>query len=78
MAVVQRRLSQTFLEFFRSKKAEGILLIAMTLLSLARIPEEEMAFCGEDWPVLADFMGMGNDLVARQEEERHRRSGWGF
>ncbi|OJT27005.1 hypothetical protein BO221_03105 [Archangium sp. Cb G35] len=48
--------------------------IYMTLLSLAPIPEEEMAFCQEHWPVLADFMRMGNDLVARQEEQRARRA----
>ncbi|HEY0961564.1 MAG TPA: Na+/H+ antiporter NhaA [Pseudomonadales bacterium] len=35
MAVIQRRLSLTFLAFFRSKKAEGVVLIAMTALSLA-------------------------------------------
>lgn len=35
MTVVQRSLSLTFLAFFRSKKAEGIVLIVMTALSLA-------------------------------------------
>ncbi|MGV3591438.1 MAG: Na+/H+ antiporter NhaA, partial [Gammaproteobacteria bacterium] len=35
MPVVQRNLSLTFLAFFRSKKAEGLVLIAMTVLSLA-------------------------------------------
>ncbi|MFE8602070.1 hypothetical protein [Archangium violaceum] len=47
--------------------------IFMTLLSLAPLPEWEMAFCREHWPVLADFMRMGNELVARQEEQRARR-----
>ncbi|HYO65549.1 MAG TPA: hypothetical protein VEU33_05655 [Archangium sp.] len=47
--------------------------IFMTLLSLAPIPEWEMAFCQEHWPVLADFMRMGNELVARQQEQRARR-----
>ena len=47
--------------------------IFMTLLSLAPLPEWEMAFCREHWPVLADFMRMGDDLVARQEEQRVRR-----
>jgi hypothetical protein len=47
--------------------------IFMTLLSLAPLPEWEMAFCQEHWPVLADFMRMGNELVARQGEHRARR-----
>jgi hypothetical protein len=47
--------------------------VHMTLLSLSPVPEREMAFCREHWPVLADFMRMGNDLVARREEERARR-----
>lgn len=34
MSRIQRKLSATFREFFRSKKAEGIILIAMTMLSL--------------------------------------------
>jgi NhaA family Na+:H+ antiporter len=34
MAVIQRNLSFTFLAFFRSKKAEGIVLFLMTALSL--------------------------------------------
>jgi hypothetical protein len=47
--------------------------VHMTLSSLSPVPEREMAFCREHWPVLADFMRMGNDLVARREEERARR-----
>ncbi|PTL83965.1 M48 family metallopeptidase [Vitiosangium sp. GDMCC 1.1324] len=45
-------------------------LVAMALLSLAPFPKEELAFCREHWPVLADFMQLGEDLVARREEER--------
>lgn len=47
--------------------------VYMTLLSLAPIPERELTFCREHWPVLADFMHKGNDLVARREEERAQR-----
>jgi len=47
--------------------------VYMTLLSLAPIPEMELTFCREHWPVLADFMQKGNDLVARREEERAQR-----
>ncbi|HEX5751499.1 MAG TPA: hypothetical protein VFZ09_35075 [Archangium sp.] len=47
--------------------------VFMTLLSLAPIPEWEMAFCQEHWPVLADFMRMGDELVARQQEQRAQR-----
>jgi hypothetical protein len=47
--------------------------IFMTLLSLAPLPEWEMAFCQEHWPVLADFMRMGDELVARQQEQRAQR-----
>ncbi|MFY0528902.1 hypothetical protein ACN28I_39000 [Archangium gephyra] len=47
--------------------------VYMTLLSLAPIPERELAFCREHWPVLADFMQKGNDLVARREQERAQR-----
>jgi tetratricopeptide (TPR) repeat protein len=47
--------------------------VFMTLLSLAPVPEWEMAFCRDHWPVLADFMQKGNDLVARQEAQRAQR-----
>ncbi|WP_375767667.1 hypothetical protein NR798_39245 [Archangium gephyra] len=47
--------------------------VFMTLLSLAPVPEAELAFCREHWPVLADFMQKGNDLVARQEAQRAQR-----
>lgn len=47
--------------------------VYMTLLSISPMPEREMAFCREHWPVLADFMQKGNDLVARREEQRARR-----
>lgn len=47
--------------------------VYMTLLSLAPIPERELTFCREHWPVLADFMQKGNDLVARQEAQRAQR-----
>ncbi|HYO54975.1 hypothetical protein [Archangium sp.] len=49
-------------------------LVFMTLLSLAPFPKEELAFCREHWPVLADFMGMGDELVARHEAERASRN----
>lgn len=51
--------------------------VYMTLLSLSPMPEWELAFCREHWPVLADFMQKGNDLVARREEQRaQRESEW--
>jgi hypothetical protein len=46
--------------------------VLLTLLSLAPFPKEELAFCREHWPVLADFMQEGEALVARREQERAR------
>jgi len=46
--------------------------VLLTLLSLAPFPKEELAFCREHWPVLADFMLVGEDMVARREQERAR------
>jgi len=46
--------------------------VLLALLSLAPFPEKELAFCREHWPVLADFMQVGQDLVARREQERAR------
>ncbi|MFY0571006.1 hypothetical protein ACN28E_45235 [Archangium lansingense] len=47
--------------------------IYMTLLSLALLPERELAFCREHWPVLADFIQMGQELVARHDQQRALR-----
>jgi hypothetical protein len=47
--------------------------VMRTLLSLAPFPKKELAFCREHWPVLADFMQIGEDLVARHAQERARR-----
>jgi hypothetical protein len=47
--------------------------VLLALLSLAPFQEKELAFCREHWPVLADFMQEGEDMVARREQERARR-----
>lgn len=56
MTVVQRSLSLTFLAFFRSKKAEGIVLILMTALSLTLANSTVGAAWIDAWHV--EFAGL--------------------
>lgn len=46
--------------------------ILMTLYSLAPFPKKELAFFREHWPVFADFLQRGDDLVAARDAERDR------
>jgi hypothetical protein len=46
--------------------------VIITLHSLAPFPEKELAFFREHWPVFADFLQRGNELVATREAERAR------
>jgi NhaA family Na+:H+ antiporter len=56
MAVIQRNLSLTFLAFFRSKKAEGIVLFLMTALSLVLANSTFGAAWANVWHV--EFAGL--------------------
>jgi tetratricopeptide (TPR) repeat protein len=47
--------------------------IFMTLYALAPFPKQELEFCREHWPALADFMEQGEALVAYREAHRARR-----
>ncbi|MFL5354480.1 hypothetical protein [Archangium sp.] len=46
--------------------------VILTLHSLAPFPEKELAFFREHWPVFADFLERGNEMVAAREAERAR------
>ncbi|QRN99285.1 hypothetical protein JRI60_09805 [Archangium violaceum] len=47
--------------------------IILTLYGLAPFPKVEMEFFREHWPVFADFLQRGQDLVADREQARARR-----
>jgi hypothetical protein len=47
--------------------------ILLTLYGLAPFPKVELEFFREHWPVFADFLQRGQDLVAAREEARARR-----
>lgn len=47
--------------------------VTVTMHSLAPFPKKELAFFREHWPVFADFLQWGNELVAAREAEWARR-----
>lgn len=51
---------------------QDVAFVILTLHSLAPFPEKELAFFREHWPVFADFLQRGNEMVAPREAVRAR------